>query len=235
MRSYVKVLMLLGLVVLVMPLIFGFAIGPIGAITNNNVEEHATSKDLTNGTCNGCHDRLTRNESTDVDHLAAHRRHIVSAFLNFSESTTTAGNGCGNCHEETVYGSTSYPSGDSNNGVALGADVAGDLSYTDEDTPTQGLIFARAAGKQVKPGVCESCHGEFPTSVHTGNLAQTAPRDCLDGCHGTSGDGGDESAAHTAATYINQRYAASSTFCARCHGELQWYQTTETTESLLGP
>ena len=235
MKSYVKVLMLLGLVALVMPLIFGFAIGPLGAVTTNNVGDHAATKDMTNGTCNACHDRLTRNESTDVNHLAAHRRHINSMFLNFSESTTTAGKGCGNCHEETVYGSNSYPNRDSNNGVALGADVAGDLSYNDEGTPTTPLIFARAARKQVKPAVCESCHGQFPTSLHTGNLAQTNPRGCLENnCHGT-GDGDDPTVVHEAATYINIRYAETSTFCARCHGELAWYQTTETTESLLGP
>lgn len=230
MKSYVKLLLLVALVALMMPLVLGYGIGPIGASHPNTIGDHARSKTIANYTCNGCHNRMIRNESTDPNHLAAHRRHFASAFLNFIESTNTANSGCGDCHQETVYENNSYPTNDSNNGVGLGSGYEGDLSYTDTDTVNTTATFARAARKQVKPDACESCHGAFPKGKHDGvNLAKTAPRDCVtSSCHNTTA----HSDRHAAATYINSRYANSSTFCARCHGELAWFETTETTLTL---
>ena len=230
MKSYVKVLFLLGLVALMMPLLLGYAIGPIGASHTNTIGDHADSKSLDNGTCNGCHDRLARNESTDVNNLSAHRRHFATAFLNFASDGS--GTGCAACHEETVYGSNAWPTLDSGNGDGLGSDIEGDLSYNDTDSANNNADFARVARKQVKPDVCESCHGAFDADSvgHGGNDYVTDdPRGCAVDCHvpGGGGSAGDPDSAHSSADYINTRYASSSVFCVRCHGELAWYQTNE--------
>ena len=102
MRSHLKVLLVVGLLTLMMPLLFGYLAGPSGAAHPNTVSDHANSKTITNATCNNCHDRMTTNETSNANYAAAHRRHFVSAFLNFIESTSTAGNGCGRCHDTTA-------------------------------------------------------------------------------------------------------------------------------------
>ncbi len=229
MKSYVKVLFLLGLVALMMPLLLGYAIGPIGASHTNTIGTHADSKSLDNLTCNNCHNRLASNESQDNTYLAAPRRHFLTAFLNFTDSTDpSTSDGCGDCHEETIYGGNEYRENASGNGDGLGSGYEGDLSYTDTDTPNSA-DFARAAMKQVKPDVCETCHGSFNTAAHDSNdYATDAPTGCQDTCH-DGGNGEDPGNMHDSIDYINTRYAESTVFCVRCHGELALYLTAETT------
>lgn len=227
MRSHLKILLVVGLLALMMPFLLGYLAGPGVAAHPNTIGDHANSKNITNETCNGCHDRMVTNEGNGT-YAGAHRRHFVSAFLNFIGTDPSADKGCGKCHEETVYGGNSYLERESFAG--LGSGYEGDLSYADTDTPNGGN-FVRAARKQVKPDVCESCHGKFNTAGSHGglNLVQTDPRGCERSvCH----TAGDVVTSHAAATYINSRYANSSVYCGRCHGELQWYQTAETSNLL---
>lgn len=230
MRSYLKILLVVGLLMLMMPLLLGYLAGPSVATHPNAVGDHANSKDITNETCNGCHDIGNRlpNDATKPN---AHRRHFVSAFLNFWTNDPSVDKGCGRCHEESVYGGNAYYSGQSYAG--LGSGLEGDLSYTDNNSPSTP-DSARAARKQVKPDVCESCHGQFNSAAHGGNLVQTDPNGCVVAgtCHADAGTGGAAADVHDAASYINQSYANSSVYCGRCHGALAWFQTTETSATL---
>jgi len=246
MRSYLKIFMVVGLLALMMPLLLGYLAGPGVATMANTTGDHANSKTMTNETCMGCHSTTTWFNNGIYGN--AHKRHLSSAFLNFATNSPSVDKGCGRCHQESVYGGNIYYSGQNYGGQ--GSSLEGDLSYTDSNVySTTNSIpggnageFRRAARKQVKADVCESCHGQFntvpgsgPTGHNGVNLAQTSPNGCVvmpGGCHTSTGTGGDPVAKHVTVSYINQGYANSTVFCARCHGGLAWYQTTETSATL---
>jgi len=233
MRSHLKILMVVGLLALMMPLLLGYLAGPSAATHPNTTGDHATSKTMTNSTCSGCHDPNAWYNSSVASN--AHRRHFLSAFLNFATNNPDVDKGCGRCHEESIYGGNAYEANKSYAG--MGSGLEGDLSYTDNNAPSTAA-FTRVARKQVKADVCQSCHGQFNKDAvgHGGvNLAQTNPNGCVvspSGCHTSAGTGGDPTVVHDAATYINQNYANSTVYCSRCHGGLAWYQTTETSATL---
>src|SRR3972149_10337151 len=102
MRSHLKILMVVGLLTLMMPLLLVYLAGPIGAAHPNTIGDHANSKNITNETCNGCHDIANRLPN-DATRPNAHRRHFVSAFLNFWTNNPSVDKGCGRGHRETGY------------------------------------------------------------------------------------------------------------------------------------
>ncbi len=226
MKNQFKLLLVVGLLALMMPLLFG-ALGPVGASSSEIVADHADSKNIDNATCNNCHDpnELDPNSS---EFSGAHRRHFLTAFLNFYGSTPAdnVGNyGCGTCHDETVYGGGV--------GEGLGSGYEGDLSYATAETTDVAQAFGRAARKGVKPDVCESCHGQF-NGATPGHVSVTVQNSCVSSgsCHVDPGTGGDAATKHSSVGYINTDHADSPTFCSRCHGENAWYLTVETSATL---
>lgn len=255
MKIRLKAIMLLGLLALLIPLLLSYVGGVSGAASPNVVGQHQSAKTVNNSTCNGCHDKLATDESTDPNNSSAHRRHIVSAFLNFASNYTVSGTpatdtsyGCGRCHREAIYGG----------GVkeAMGNGFEGDLSYADTDTPNatdSAGRWNRAERKQVDPNWCARCHGSFRTTRTSDGaaipdhlvggipVAQVDPRGCTSGCHDGVGPGPSPSTAHGATAlgsstadsgagswWVDQRYANAKDYCLRCHGELQWFQVPET-------
>lgn len=225
MKNLFKLLMVVGLLAIMLPMLFG-VLGPVGAGPTEIVKDHADSKNIDNATCIGCHDP-NELDPNDAAYAGAHRRHFMSAFLNFYDVDQTS-KGCGRCHIESVYGGGV--------GEGLGSGYEGDLSYA--STGTENADFERAANKQVKPDVCETCHGQFSPNGHSG---VSTNQGCVKGtCHVSGGSGGDAETKHavasvgssTTAGYINADYAVSPTFCLRCHGELAWFLTTETSNTL---
>lgn len=83
--------------------------------------------------------------------------------------------------------------------------------------------------KQVDVKVCASCHGKFPVSAHGVDYAVTSPRGCTGttSCH-KAGGANDPAIAHVAAGYVNTYFAASRTYCTKCHGGLDFYNAEET-------
>ena len=84
--------------------------------------------------------------------------------------------------------------------------------------------------KQVDAQVCASCHGKFPVVKHGGtDYAATSPRGCTatTSCH-KGGGSKDPAIAHAAAGYVNTYFAASRTYCTKCHGGLDFYNIAET-------
>jgi cytochrome c553 len=229
--------MVVGLLTLMMPLLLGYLAGPIGAAHPNITGDHANSTNITNFTCNGCHDQINKLPN-NATYPNAHRRHTVSPFLEFY-GTTPADNavlkGCGRCHEESVYdGNVYYGAGIAPGYAGLGSGLEGDLSYTDNDSPST-TDSARAARKQVKPDVCESCHGQFNSGAHGGATLATLSGNCYAGtCHSSGPTGGDPAVVHNTPgdDYVDQYWVTSGTYCGRCHGEFAWYQTTETSAAL---
>ena len=233
MRNYLKVLMVVGLLTLMMPLLLGYLAGPIGAAHPNTIGDHQYSKNITNETCDDCHDQFSKLPNDPVDRNA-HRVHAVSAALEFYTNNPSVDKGCGKCHEESVYGGNVYYGAGIVPGYeGLGSGLEGDLSYTDTDTPNTGS-FVRAARKQVKPDVCESCHGQFNGATPSHALVPVNSGNCIvsGSCHVSAPTGGDPVVQHAAANYIDQAFANSTTYCGLCHGALAWYQTTETTATL---
>lgn len=86
-----------------------------------------------------------------------------------------------------------------------------------------------SVNKQVDAAVCASCHGAFPAAAHGGNnWAAVNPRGCTaSACHAAGGSG-DPAAAHADAGYVNTFFAASRTYCTKCHGGLKFYAAEET-------
>ncbi len=78
--------------------------------------------------------------------------------------------------------------------------------------------------KQVDAAFCQTCHGQFPASLHGGeNLAVTSPRGCTaSGCHTDPG------AIHASVEYVNQFFVLSRTYCTKCHGGLPFFAAEET-------
>lgn len=260
MKIHLKMIVVVGLIALLVPILLGY-VAITGASHRNLIREHEFSKNYTNDTCTaaGCHTTLTKNESKDVQNLAAHRRHFLTVFLNFAKNYVTGAPpsatsyGCGKCHGRTPYGGGV--------GAGLGSGYEGDVSYSwdssettaadPNSTPTVSSYMGNVARKLVNPQFCRTCHGDFKAgsggaSGHNNtDLAVTDPRGCLLGsCHNGSGGTGDSpQTAHgsgpigsttqtpspwAGAWWIDQRYANAKDFCARCHGELQWYQVEET-------
>lgn len=95
---------------------------------------------------------------------------------------------------------------------------------TDLDQGSGGTV-----NKQVDVAFCRTCHGDFTKSKHSGtDYAATSPRGCLiSGCH-IVGGAEDPTAAHAAAGYVNTFFAASRTYCVKCHGKLKFYKLEET-------
>ena len=223
MRNQLKLLMVVGLLALMMPLLFG-ALSSVGASNSDIVADHADSKNIDNATCNGCHDP-NELDPNDAEVSGAHRRHFLSAFLNFYGNPPSGSTGCGDCHEESVYGGGV--------GEGLGSGYEGDLSYATAETTDAAQAYGRDARKGVKPDVCESCHGQFLSSL-AGHASVTVENSCVStgSCHVSAGTGGDAATEHSAVGYINTDHANSPTFCSRCHGENAWYLTEETTQTL---
>lgn len=237
MRIHLKTVMVVGLLVLLVPLLLSYVGGVSGANNQLYVGLHQDSNSITNAACNNCHDKTAEDPSTDAQYPGAHRRHLISAKLNFWNNDPANSYGCGKCHEETVYGGASaYKDNSGNlkiNYDALGSNYEGDLSYADTDTPNTNSSpnFKRAVRKQVKPGVCRSCHGKFNTDVtaHTG-VDPKNPSCKNSGCHDNDTT---LTTQHTpASSYVNMAYVTSNTQCGLCHGAFQWFQATETSETL---
>lgn len=230
--------MVVGLLVLLVPLLLSYVGGISGANDHLYVSQHQDSNSIDNSACNNCHDKTAEDPSTDAQYPGAHRRHLLSAKLNFWDKNNdpSSSYGCGKCHEETVYGGVRAYKDLSGNLIikydALGSGYEGDLSYADTDTPnaTSSANFKRAIRKQVKPGVCRSCHGKFNTDVAQHNGVDPKNPSCINsGCHdSTSTLTGQH---NPASSYINMAFV-SNTYCGLCHGAFQWFQATETSETL---
>ena len=272
MKINLKIVMTLGLLLLVMPLLFGYA-AFVGADAPNLTNLHANSKDVSNTLCRSCHQNVTGAAAgTNGNLLNSHKRHFMSVFLNFgSNYVNVAGgpgqdvsSGCARCHQETIYSDQEAAvqrnlntNGSAIQYVAWGptgmGGLEGDLSYADGETTgstgpndTTGTAGDPPTGKEVNPQFCNTCHGTLKYDaggVHTDTVNFTNdggdvaipnnPRGCEDGtCH-DGGNGESAVVAHGAnpwsgTSWIDQRYANSSSWCYRCHGELDFYQTNET-------
>lgn len=228
MKNQVKILMFVGLLALMLPLLFGYALGPVGANNHLIVKTHQDSKDVTNLTCQvaACHptNSFAAPTSMNPPYNEPHRTHLMAYALRFDGNAAYVPEnteGCGDCHEETVYGAGV--------GAALGSGYEGDLSYTQAEADSVAGQWSRSANKAVKAGVCETCHGEFnlavvPATAHTGPFQNCKASDCHDG----TGNGSDPAVAHSAVEYIDAVSANVQVgSCWKCHGGNAWYQTTE--------
>ncbi len=212
----------ISLIIIIVAVLSGVAVtSALGAV--NETKVHQNSKDYQSKTCNDCHDYLSRNESTDRQYLAAHRRHFLSVFLNFFDSQGGVDYGCAKCHQETTP-PTYYE---------------GNTSVTKPDAENE-------LNREVRPGVCIECHGMFRTTKHKFDGVEydyVALRTECTSCHNPDGPGLRPEDAHGAAPlessssidpftagvwWINQRYANTKSFCSRCHGGLAWFQVEET-------
>lgn len=232
MKNYLKILMAVGLLAVMMPWLLAYIAGPAGANHPTPVKDHQFSGNISSSACSVCHDALTHEKGT-VAQPGVHKTHLMSTWLKFE---------CSDCHEETVYDDSAYwgtaigNSGAEEDGGnsaknAFGSGLEGDLSYNDTDAPNTTSIanFKRGARKQVKPGVCNSCHGKY-NSASPSHVGTTINTGCVStggaGCHAVPAT---LTTQHTA-SYV-QNYA-NPTFCKLCHGANAWYQTTETVDVL---
>ena len=237
-----KVIMLAVLAVSV-SLVLAFMGGVAAAATGTSLlDSHRETSGMTSEACINCHPQVMTENSLDPDFsgdgsmkgIGAHRRHFLSVFLNFvgNYSLTSSTNGCGKCHVETAltgtFNDAAGAPGSKHNSYE------GDTSYTTTDTV--GTVIR----KSVRPSTCVTCHGGYQTVsspvAHTVANTKDNPRGCMNGtCHdgtnGTTPAVAHGAGAGTGAFWIDQRYANSPVFCARCHGELQWFQVPESNPS----
>lgn len=202
-----------------------------GAASVNYVGDHKNNSSVTNTTCKGCHGDRKREASLSARWITPHKRHLISPALKIQ---------CRTCHENTVTGNNW------NSLIQAGAQqhsYEGNLSYATTDSYETNT---RKARKGVAPSVCKTCHGAFPSATHGGiNWAVTSPRACLT-CHLDGGIADSPTTAHTYDASNSKRDSKyllpttdgdyiggvnlslikknKTTWCAKCHGKLAWYQ-----------
>ncbi len=196
MKINLKIVMTLGLLLLVMPLLFGY-IATTGAQAPNLANLHENSKDVSNTLCRSCHVNVANAAAgTTGNLLNVHKRHNLSVFLNFASNfvdTATVGgpgadisSGCARCHQETVYGDNEAavqrnfePDDSAIQSIAFGSfgnNYEGDLSAHGGETsgsagPNDTSTVSGdnpPVNKDVNPRWCVTCHGSLQLTGHEG-------------------------------------------------------------------
>ncbi len=199
MKINLKIVMTLGLLLLVMPLLFGYA-AFVGADAPNLTDLHANSKDVSNTLCRSCHQNVTGAAAgTNGNLLNSHKRHFMSVFLNFGSNYVDpaiiggpgadVSSGCAKCHQETIYGDQesavqrNFEPADSaiqNISWDPQGSYENDGSYAYEETTdslgpndTTGTAGDAPTGKKVNPAFCLSCHGTLKYDATPGSEVHT--------------------------------------------------------------
>lgn len=247
MKIHLKTIVVVGLLALLIPVLLGY-VATTGAVSSNTTADHANSKNINNSQCNGCHAYLSYVQTGAGGESNAHRRHFLTVFLNFANNyyvtdpVNDTSYGCARCHQET----------------ALGYEGDISYIGNSETSPTTVTVASNPARKLVSSDFCERCHGQFnlfsltstPTAhslvaTESGGKIKITSNTCVatGACHISVGTGKSGALAHgsgpfssTTSTadntssiwWVDQRYANADSNCARCHGALAWFQTTET-------